>query len=212
MPNLAFRTSGASVLKWAVSPSLALRVEVSNQPADEAVYGLLLHCQVRIDAPARPYSTAEEGRLTEIFGDPSRWGQTLQTLLWANVGLSVGAFTGQTEIELPLPCTFDVSSAAAKYLLALEGGEVPLSLLFSGTVFFARSDGALQASQIPWSSEASFVLPARVWRETVDHYFPNCASVRLRRDVFERLHLFRITKGLMSFDHAIEALLREQAP
>ena len=49
-------------------------------------------------------------------------------------------FTGQHRVELPVPCTYDFEVAAAKYLHALDDGEIPLLFLFSGTVF-AKGDG-----------------------------------------------------------------------
>ena len=47
----------------------------------------------------------------------------------------VRGFTGDVEFDLPVPCTYDFEVAAAKYLHALRDGEVPLRVLFSGTVF-----------------------------------------------------------------------------
>ena len=46
---------------------------------------------------------------------------------------------GATEIDLPITCTYDFEVAAAKYLHSLDDGEIPLVLLFAGTVF-TRSD------------------------------------------------------------------------
>ena len=53
----------------------------------------------------------------------------------------VAGFAGETEVDLPVACTYDFEVAAAKYLHALGDGEVPLLLLFSGTVFVARRAG-----------------------------------------------------------------------
>jgi hypothetical protein len=212
MPDLSFVPVAASALKWAASPALALRIEITNRVADEAVHGVLLQCQVRIDAPDRRYSEGEEARLVELFGERSRWSRTLRSLLWTNASASVPAFTGKTELDLPLPCTFDTSLGATKYFAALERDAVPLALLFSGTVFFARADGAVQAAPVPWSTEARFELPLEVWQETLEHYYPNAAALQLRRDVFDRLRAFQIAKGLPTFDQAIETLLEGRAP
>ena len=48
---------------------------------------------------------------------------------------TVTGFTGATEIDLPVACTYDFEVAAAKYFHSLDGGEIPIVLLFSGTVF-----------------------------------------------------------------------------
>ena len=63
----------------------------------------------------------------------------------------VPSFTGATEFELPVPCTYDLEVAATKYLYALPDGEVPLSFHFSGTVFYRGDDGRLQVALVPWT-------------------------------------------------------------
>ncbi len=52
----------------------------------------------------------------------------------------VPGFTSVTETELPVPCTYDLEVASARYLQALDDGTIPLLLLFSGTVFIAHGD------------------------------------------------------------------------
>ena len=106
-----------------------------------------------------------------------------------------------------MPCTYDFNVAAAKYFHALRDGEVPLLLLFSGTVFYRGEGGALQIAPVPWSKEAAFRLPVRVWKEMMERHYPNSAVLRLRRDVFDRLHRFKVERGLPTFDQAMEALL-----
>ena len=49
---------------------------------------------------------------------------------------------------------------------------MPLCFQFSGTIFYSAPDGTLQIDQIGWDKEARFRLPARVWREMMDHYYP----------------------------------------
>ena len=61
-------------------------------------------------------------------------------------------FTGDCDFDLALPCSYDVDVAAHKYLAALEDGEVPLILLFSGTVF-TGAPGSLQVLPVPWHKE-----------------------------------------------------------
>jgi hypothetical protein len=203
MPELSFRVLHALAVPHSAAPAVALGLEVTT---DIAVRSVALQTQVRIDAPARQYTTAEQEGLRELFGEPSRWGHTLRGLLWANVTSTMGPFSSTAEVELALPVTFDFSLAAAKYFEAVEG-EVPLRLFFSGSVFYAREDGALQAALLPWSSEARFAFPARLWKQTLELHFPNRAALQLERDVFERLRRFQIDRGLISLDRALEVLL-----
>ena len=62
-----------------------------------------------------------------------------------------------------LPCTYDFDVAGSRYLHALGDGAVPLSLMFSGTVF-TRGDHGFGVQQVPWDCEARYDLPVRVWQ------------------------------------------------
>ncbi len=90
-----------------------------------------------------------------------------------------------------MPCTFDFNVAATKYFHGVKEGEIPLNLLFSGTVFYASPEGALQVAPISWDKEARFRLPVQVWRDMMDMYYPNWAWLNLRRDVFEKMYAYQ---------------------
>ena len=207
MPNLDFRVAGAEVQEFAAVPSLLFKLRVENLE-EEPIRSLSLNTQIRIAATQRHYDSAEQERLLELFGEPSRWKDTLRSLLWTHTVLQVPAFSGSTVADMPVPCTYDLEVVAAKYFYALEDGEVPLEFLFSGTVFYAGADGRLQVERIPWEKEAEFRLPVRLWKEMMDHYFPNSAWIRLRRDAFDRLYDYKVRKGLPTWEAAVEALLR----
>ena len=207
MPNLDFRVEGAEVLEYAAVPSLLFKLRIENLE-EEPIRSVALNTQIRIAATQRHYDPAEQERLLELFGEPSRWKDTLRSLLWTHTVLQVPAFSGSTVADMPVPCTYDLEVVAAKYFYALEDGEVPLEFLFSGTVFYAGADGRLQVERIPWEKEAEFRLPVRLWKEMMDHYFPNSAWIRLRRDAFDRLYDYKVRKGLPTWEAAVEALLR----
>jgi hypothetical protein len=156
----------------------------------------------------------EQERLLDLFGEPARWGQTLQSMLWTHTSLVVPPFTGQTVVDLPVSCTYDFNLATTKYFYAVEDGEIPLCLLFSGTIFYAeKEDGPLQVSPISWEKEANFRLPVQVYKAMMDHYYPNTACLCLRQDVFDQLYLFKSRLGLPTWEQALERLLdasREQ--
>ena len=207
MPNLDLRVAGAEVQEFAAVPSLLFKLRVENLE-EEPIRSVALNTQIRIAATQRHYDSAEQERLLELFGEPSRWKDTLRCLLWTHTVLQVPAFSGSTVADMPVPCTYDLEVVAAKYFYALEDGEVPLEFLFSGTVFYAGADGRLQVERIPWEKEAEFRLPVRLWKEMMDHYFPNSAWIRLRRDAFDRLYDYKVRKGLPTWEAAVEALLR----
>jgi Family of unknown function (DUF6084) len=207
VPNLDFRVAGAEVQEFAAVPSLLFKLRVENLE-EEPIRSLSLNTQIRIAATQRHYDSAEQERLLELFGEPSRWKDTLRSLLWTHTVLQVPAFSGSTVADMPVSCTYDLEVVAAKYFYALEDGEVPLEFLFSGTVFYAGADGRLQVERISWEKEAEFRLPVRLWKEMMDHYFPNSAWIRLRRDAFDRLYDYKVRKGLPTWEAAVEALLR----
>ena len=209
VPDLDFEVEGADVLRYAAAPTLTFRVRIEAR-GGEAIRSLALTTQIRIAATRRSYDERAQARLVELFGDPSRWSQTLRSLLWAHTTVSVPAFTGSTVVEMPLPCTYDFDVAATKYFHALGDGEVPLEFLFSGTVFYAGGQG-LQAARIPWDREAHFRLPVRLWKEMMEHYFPGTAWLRLRTDTFDRLYAYKAERGLASWEDAVEALLAAEA-
>jgi hypothetical protein len=206
MPDLDFVVEGADAVTFAVAPTLALKLRITDS-GEDPIHAVMLDCQVRIEAPRRRYAPAERERLGELFGDPSRWSQTLRSLLWTHASVNVPPFTGSVLVDLRLPCTYDFNVQVTKYFDSLEEGEVPLTLLFSGSVFFAASGGALQVERVSWSKEASYRLPVRVWRDVIDHYYPNTAWLNLRKDVFDRLAAFKTRRGLPTWEQTLEALL-----
>jgi uncharacterized protein DUF6084 len=206
MPDLDFAVEGAEMVTFAVAPTLALKLRLTDS-GEEPVHAVMLDCQVRIEAPRRRYVPAERERLGELFGDPSRWSQTLRSLLWTHASVNVPPFTGSVLVDLRLPCTYDFNVQVTKYFDSLEDGEVPLTLLFSGSIFFAAPGGALQVERVSWSKEAGYRLPVRVWRDVIDHYYPNTAWLNLHKDVFDRLAAYKARRGLPTWEQALEALL-----
>jgi hypothetical protein len=167
-----------------------------------------LRAQVRIEAQKRRYDDAEERGLLDLFGPRERWVDTLKPFLWLHTTTMVQGFTGSTEVELVLPCTYDFEVAGAKYLQALRDGDIPLLLLFSGTVF-SRGATGFEVAHIPWDKEASYRLPVRIWREMMDRHFPNAGWLRLDRDTLDALSHFKGSRGLITWEETFAALLAE---
>jgi hypothetical protein len=207
MPDLNISVDGVEVVPFAVAPTLAFKLRVANADADETVHTVVLRCQIQIEVTRRRYSVEDQVRLRDLFGEPQRWGQTLKNLHWANASTMVPQFTGATTVELQVPCTFDFSVATTKYFNGLTDGDIPVCVMFSGTVFYAGSNGALQAAPISWATEAKYRLPLSVWKQMMDTYYPNTAWLCLRRDVFEELLNFKVREGIPTWEQAVERLL-----
>ena len=207
MPDLDFAVEGAAPVPYAVAPTLGLKLRIAND-GQERIDSVQLSCQIRIEAQRRRYGPAEKERLFDLFGESSRWSQTLRSLLWTHVSINVPPFTSSTVVELPVPCTYDFNVLAGRYFYALEGDDVPLLLLFSGSIFFREDDGAgLQVGRVSWSKEAGWQLPVSAWKSMMEMYYPNSAWLCVRKDVFDRLAAYKSRQGLPTWDQALEALL-----
>ncbi|HEY0513400.1 MAG TPA: DUF6084 family protein [Thermoanaerobaculia bacterium] len=207
MIALGFAVLEARAEPYAAVPTLVFRLRIT-EGTGERIHAIALRCMIQIEPRQRHYGAAEEERLFELFGAPPRWGETLQTLLWTHASVMVQGFTGSKELDLPVPCTYDFEVTAAKYFHALDDGEIPLLLLFSGTVF-TRGQTGFSVEPVPWEKEAPFRLPVRIWRELMDQYFPGGAWLRLRRESFDALQHFKARRALATWDDAVEALLHE---
>jgi len=201
---------------YAAAPQLTARVRI-EESTGQAVHAVALRCQVRIEPQRRGYGEDEEAGLGSIFGDRSRWSGTLKPFLWMQCNTTVQGFTGAGEADLPLPCSYDFDVTASRYLHSLGDGTVPLTFLFSGTVF-TRGTNGFEVHQVPWDCEARYQLPVPVWRRMIDLYFPGTGWIRLDRDVLQQLADYRAQHGLITWEETLSTLLSaarteaEQAP
>jgi hypothetical protein len=205
--DLTFEIVGARPVPYAASPQLALRLRIIES-SGVPVHAITLHAQIRIEPQHRRYDAEESARLTELFGPPERYGDTLRPMLWTHVSQTVLAFEHETELDLNVPCSFDFEIAAHKYLTALEGGEIPIDVLFSGTVFVQGENG-VAAELVPWSCSARYRLPVAVWRATMDAFFPNSAWLRIDRDTFDELYEYKRAGGFPTWEAALARLIAE---
>jgi hypothetical protein len=209
MAELAFDCVGARPDRYAVAPSMSLVLRI-GETTGQRVEAIALRCQVRIEPARRRYTDAEAERLNDLFGETQRWADTLKPLQFATVPVMVPGFTGSTELDLPVMLSYDLEIGSVRYFAGLDAGEVPLLLLFSGTVF-AVVDGRLQVQQVPWSKEASYRLPVSVWREAIDAHFPNTAWIKMTRETLDELQRFKTRQALPTWDATITALLARAA-
>jgi hypothetical protein len=207
MTSLDFTVVGAEAEPHAAVPTIMFRMEVAEADGG-SVHALALRCQIRIEPQRRRYVPEEQERLYELFGETPRWGDTLRPFLWTHVATTIAGFDGRAQFELPVECTYDFDVAGSKYMHSLAEGEIPLLLLFSGTVF-TRGASGFAAEPLAWTSEASYGLPVSVWREMMDLYFPNSGWLRVRRDTLDQLQRFKAMRALPTWDQAFEQLLKE---
>jgi hypothetical protein len=212
MTLLTCKVLDARPASQAAAPAIVFRLRIETLDGGR-IHALALRCQTRIEPRGRRYGTDEQALLYELFGEPSMWDRSLRGVTWAHSAAIVPAFDRSTEIDLVVPCTYDLEVAGAKYLNAIREGEVPLAFLFSGTIFREAGDSGdpgrsnLAIEPVPWSVEATFRMPATVWRGAMDQFFPGGGWLRLRRETIDRLQAFRGRQALLSWDEAIARLL-----
>jgi hypothetical protein len=210
MPDLSFKIDGAEVVKFSTTPLITFKLRVSNADPAEIIHSVALRSQIQIEVTRRRYTTEDQEKLRDLFSAADRWSQTLRNLLWTHVNVNVPPFQGSTVVDLPVPCTFDFNVGATKYFHGLGDGDVPLCVMFSGTVFYSAAGGQMQVSPISWEKETRFSMPMKVWREMMDSYYPNTAWLCLRRDIFERVYDYKVRHGIPTWEQALESMLQAE--
>lgn len=205
MADLIFGCTGATAERYAVTPTLGFQLTVTER-SGVRIHAIALRCQIRIEPHRRRYSATEAERLHDLFGDPSRWADTVKPIQLATVTAMVSSFTGVTEVELTVPCTYDLEVASGRYLSGLDDGTIPLLMLFSGTIFIATEHG-YSVELVPWSAEASYRMPVTVWKDLVDAHFPNSAWLRCSRETLDVLSGYKAKNALPTWDATLNALL-----
>ena len=195
---------------YAATPQLTARLRI-EESSGQTIHAIALRCQVRIEPQRRGYSEEDVAGLLSLFGERERWSQTLKPFLWMQTGTMVQGFTGITETDLALPCSYDFEVTGSRYLNAVGEGTVPLSLMFSGTVF-TRGTNGFGVQQVPWDCDTTYQLPVETWRQVIDFYYPNSGWIRMDRDVITELASYRSRHGLTTWEETMRRLLASGLP
>ncbi len=205
MADLTFTVVDVFAESYAAAPQMTARLRIEDT-SGEPVHAIALRAQVRIEPQRRRYSEDEESGLLDMFGTRERWFDTLKPFMWMQCSSMVQGFTGITEVDVAMPCTYDFDVTWSKYLHALRESAIPVVFLFSGTVF-TRGVNGFGVEQVPWDRESRHQIPVQVWRDMIDHYFPNTGWLRLQRDTIEALSHYKSVRGLTTWEDAIVSLL-----
>lgn len=195
---------------YAVTPILTARIGIVAD-GDDPVHAIALRCQVRIEPLRRRYTDVEAAGLLDLFGPRERWSTTQHNFLFLHSSTMVQGFTGVTQVDLPLECTYDFEVTGAKYFHALRDGTIPLQFLFSGTIF-TKGTNNFSVQQVPWDREDHHDLAVSVWQDLIRLHYPNTGWVRLNRDTIDALAAFRSAHGMLGFDDAVTSLLAARTP
>ena len=209
MPELSFDVLDARPDVYGTDPTILFKLRIAETSGDP-IHTMVVRVQIQIDAQLRRYDDATRARLSDMFGERERWGETLRPFNWTHAATMLPGFRGSMETDLAVPCTYDFDIAAAKYLHGLRDGTVPLSFLFSGTVI-SRGATGYAVTQIPWHKECTFALPVETWRQTVDLYWPGGGWLRVRTDTLDALQAYKARMGFTDWDTTLGALLEGAA-
>ena len=204
MPDLQFTVESAEAVPYAAAPLMAFKVRIVNSSRAEVIHTIALRAQIQIEATRRKYDSTEQSRLSDLFGEPDRWSQTLRSMLWTHASVVVPGFKGSTLADVSVPCTFDFNVAATKYFHGVTGGDLPLCFQFSGTVFYMGEDETLQVAPISWDKESKYRLPVKAWKDLMETYYPNSTWLSLRRDTFEKLQQYKMREGIPTWEEVLE--------
>ena len=89
MADLIFGCTGASADRYAVTPTLSFQLAITER-SGVRVHAIALRCQIRIEPHRRRYTATEAERLHDLFGDTSRWADTVKPIQLATVTVMPG--------------------------------------------------------------------------------------------------------------------------
>ena len=201
-----FAVLGLELVEDAAAPTLRFRLGVS-EPSEREIFTIALTAQINVEPARRTHDAVTRERLVDLFGEPERWPATTHPFLWTNATTLVPSFTGAAIFTLPVPATFDLEVAAARYFNSLPDGEAPLAFHFSGSILLRGDDGRVQVVSVPWSCTTTWRMPIATWRALMRRHYPGRSWVALQEDTVERLARYRREHGLHSYDACVERML-----
>jgi hypothetical protein len=205
-PAPEFTVSGVEADPGAATPALRFAIDVTD-PSGREIYTIAITAQVQIDGDRRAYDVETRNRLHDLFGEPEQIPQTAGPLQLGRVEALVPSFHGAGSFELTVPFSGDVELATTRYLASLDGGTVPLSFHFNGSIFYCGEGDRLQVTLVPWSCEARYRMPLARWRGLIDERYAAGGFVRLHAATIEALRRRRTDQGFATFDETIRAAI-----
>ncbi len=205
-PDPSFTVLGAEAVPRCATPTMRFRIGVEDASGSE-VELIALTVLIVIEPGKRTYSTGDRERLTELFGEPERWGSTTGSFRWTQQQALAGPFSGSVLLDLDVPCTYDHEVAAAKYFGGVDSGAYPLQFHFNGTVHFRDAAGRPQILPLAWDRSARFELPVETWRAMIDAHYPGGTWVHLEEETMHELGRLKARSGSPTVDAAIRGLL-----
>lgn len=190
---------------YAASPTLIFKLRIAETTGVK-IHALALRTQIRIEPQRRRYEGEESELLVSLFGEPSRWGETLKPMEFGSTSTVLPSFTGSKDVDIPISCSYDLDVAAGSYFHSLREGHIPFMMLFSGTVF-TKGENGFSVEQIPWDLDSQYQMPVGEWTKLMDQYFPEQGWLRLHRSTLDALMKYKANNAIATWDQTMEQLL-----
>ena len=172
------------------------------KPILEALIPIMgFHLEVR-NASGEPASSCL--LLCDVFMKVTLAGEKRE-LFWGTMPIYVNAAipTGQSiQCIGRLECTYDVDLSVNRYL-SVVGDEIPLKLVFHGTVTWGTASG------IVTDIKKEYALPASRWKKMVLEYYKDIRWIAVRKDTLDDIKKIIDERQLHTHDEAIQALMKE---
>ena len=207
-PEPEFTVVGARPDEHAASPTVVFSLRV-EEPSEREIYMIALSVRILVDPAGRGYDEEAREALSDLFGPAEQMAGSMQSMVWGQVAVLTPSFTGETTFDVPVPCTYDLEVATAKYFASLPDGVAPLDFHFNGTIYYSGEDDRLQIVHVPWSCTARYRMPIAVWRQAVAARFAQMGWIRLHEQTLARLRRRQAERGAPSFDALVAELLEE---
>ena len=162
MTQLGFTALDIVAEPYAAAPQLTARLRI-EETTGATVHAIALRCQVRIEPQRRPYSDADVAELLGLFGDRSRWRDTLRPFPWMHCAAMVQGFTGTTEVDLPMPCHLRLRGDRVEVPARAAGRRSSRCCCSSPAPSSPGAARGFGVEQVGWDCEASYQLPVSVW-------------------------------------------------
>ena len=210
MTSLTFTALDIVAEPYAAAPQLTARLRI-EESTGAVIHAIALRCQVRIEPQRRPYSEADEAELLGLFGDRSRWRDTLRPFPWMQCAAMVQGFTGRPRSTCPCraPTT---SRSPARSTCTPYGTASSRCCCSSPAPSSPEAARGSASSRSGGTVRRRYQLPVSVWQQVIELNFPGTGWLRLDRDVLHALARYQAAHGLTTWDATIESLLAAAPP
>ena len=210
MADLTFDCIGAQAERYAVMPTITLSAadQRDQRAADR-------RDRAALPDPDRAVTAALHGRRGRAAARPLRrhgaLGRHAEAACSSRTSSTmVTSFTGSTEVDSRSTSATTWRSATTGTSPSLESGEIPLLLLFSGTVF-SIVDGRLQVQQVPWQQGSGLPAPGERLAGSDRRALPEQRVDHDEQADARRAAALQDPRALPTWDATVTALLAEAA-